>query len=464
VHKYYFLLIADNAIFTSKKKMKITLSALFKKSTKAMKKIYIFLLILLSFFNVANSQENILLFDYDEVYPMTSSWADMMEPYLNPAQDAVNNSRVVGLFVHNAQWSEIEIKSDDSELDGRYYNSVELKVFIPSNMPDGKVSISCKGLGASRESRRRYDTYEFTPPVKGQWFKLEHSFICAYPIGLVQIGYRRSEVPNPVEDIAYFDDLIFHKTTSTDICLYRESFCIVYPEDENADFIGNPSMRAGNWVGNIDLTSAGSIRLVKYPNTTSHVLQITTGSADIVIPAISNLDGFDNLRVVFDTRWIADETKRDAFNSASADSKTPGVTAKIGAGSWANISTQPFTDTWQTQSIVISPESAQNISLQLGKGNSAFNFEIDNVMVMGTKKTSGIQQVISERLKLYPNPVKDKLFAPEDVDKLEITSLQGTVLISSFGNSVSVSDLSNGFYLVRTYKNGKVYVDKILKY
>lgn len=428
-----------------------------------MKKKYIYLLILLNFFNFANSQENILLFDYDEVYPMTSSWADMMEPYLNPAPDAVNNSRVVGLFVHNIQWSDIEIRTDDSSLDGRFYNSVELKVFIPSNAPDGKVSISCKGLGTSRESRRRYDTYEFTPPVKGQWFKLEHSFKCAYPIGLVQIGYRRSEVPNPVEDIAYFDDLIFHKTTSNDICLYRESFCIVYPEDENANFIGNPSMRAGNWVGNIDLTSTGSIRLVKYPNTTSHVMQITPTSADIVIPGISNLDGYDNLRVVFDTRWIVDESKRDAFNSAPAYSKTPGVKAKIGNGSWTNVSTQPVTDAWQTQSIVISPESAQNISLQFGKGNSTFNFEIDNIMIMGTKKTSRIQHVFSEVMKLYPNPVKAKLFAPEGVDKMEILSLQGTLLVSSFGNSVPVSELSNGFYLVKSYKNGKVYVDKILK-
>lgn len=428
-----------------------------------MKNKYLFLFFSLCIVSALYPQEKILLFDYDEVYPTTSSWADMMEPYLNPAPDGVNGSQIVGLFVHNAQWSEIEINADDLDLDGRYYNTVELKVFIPSNMPDGKVSITCKGLGASRESRRRYDTYEFTPPVKGQWFVIEHSFFCAYQIGLVQIGYRRREVPDPVEDIAYFDDLTFYKTTSAGICLYRESFCIVYPEDENADFIGNPSARTGNWVGNVDLTSTGSIKLVKYPNTTSHVLQMTPTSANLVFSGITNLEEYDNLRVVFDTRWVVDETKRDAFNSASTDTKTPEIKAKIDNGAWTNVTTQPFTDSWQTQSLVVSSEGAQSIDLQLGKGNCLYNFEIDNVMIFGTKKVSAVPAVFSQGMKLYPNPVKTKLFAPEVVDKIEIVSLQGTLLLSSFGNSVSVSDLSNGLYLVKSYVNGSVYVNKVLK-
>ena len=61
-----------------------------------MNKKYLIQLFLLCFFSVAHSQEKILLFDYDEVYPMTSSWADMMEPALNPAQDAVNKLLAAG--------------------------------------------------------------------------------------------------------------------------------------------------------------------------------------------------------------------------------------------------------------------------------------------------------------------------------------------------------------------------------
>ncbi|MDP4240019.1 MAG: T9SS type A sorting domain-containing protein [Bacteroidota bacterium] len=428
-----------------------------------MKNKYIFLLLLQCIFSIAYSQEKILLFDYDEVYPQTSSWADMMQPELNPAPDDVNNSQLVGLFVHNAQWSEIEINSDELGLDARYYNTVELKAFIPSNMPDGKVHITCKGLGTSRESRRRYDTYEIAPPVKGKWFNIQHSFYGAYPIGLVQIGYRRSEVPNPSEDIAYFDDLSFHKTTSTDICLYRESFCIVYPENENADFIGNPSQRAGNWVGNVDLTSTGNIVLVKYPNTNSHVMQMLTTGADIVFPGITNLDGYENLRVVFDTRWKVDETKRAAFNNATPETKSPGIKVKSGNESWTNLATQPFSDTWQTQSITIAPSGAQNVSLSFGKGNSNFDFEIDNVMIFGTPKTSGLNDLSAIDLKFYPNPVKEVLYTSQDVERMEILNLQGQLMVSRTGHSISMSNLTSGLYFVKVYKGGKVFVSKILK-
>lgn len=424
---------------------------------------YIFLIFTLCVFSFANSQDRMLLFDYDEVYPMTSTWADSMEPAANPAPNAVNNSQICGLFIHNAQWSEIEIRVEDVVMDARYYNTVELKAFIPINMPDGKVHITSKGLGSSRESRRRYDTYEITPPVKGEWFKIEHSFLGAYPIGLVQIGYRRSEVPDKVEDIAYFDDLIFRKTTSSDICLYRESFCIVYPENENADFIGNPSFRAGNWVGNVDLTSTGSIRLVKYPDTNSHVMQFTSTDADIVFPGISNLDGYDNLRIVFDTRWVVDESKRATFNAAANIAKTPEVKAKLGSGNWNTLSTQPITDAWQTQSIAISPESVQNLSLQFGKGSAEFDFEIDNVMIMGTNKASGVQQVSAENVKLYPNPVTDRLYADEDVSRLEILNLQGDLILSVDGNSIQVDTLHSGLYIAKIHKNGKIFTSKILK-
>ena len=428
-----------------------------------MKNKYIFLLLLQCISTITYSQIKTLIFDYDEVYPQTSSWADIMQPELNPAPDEINNSQLVGLFVHTAQWSEIEINSDELALDARYYNTVELKAFIPSNMPDGKVHITCKGLGTSRESRRRYDTYEITPPVKGKWFKIQHSFYGAYPIGLVQIGYRRSEVPNPSEDIAYFDDLTFSKTTSNDICLYRESFCIVYPENENADFIANPSQRAGNWVGNVDLTSTGNIVLVKYPNTNSHVMQMLTTGADIVFPGITNLSGYENLRVVFDTRWKVDETKRAAFINATSETKSPGLKVRSGSGAWTNVATQPFTDTWQTQSIVVAPSGAQSISLSLGKGNSNFDFEIDNVMIFGTIKTSGTDDLSAENVKFYPNPVKEILYTSQDVQKIEILNLQGELIASRTGCSISMSNMTNGLYFVRAFKGGKAYLSKILK-
>ncbi|HEY6913324.1 MAG TPA: T9SS type A sorting domain-containing protein, partial [Paludibacter sp.] len=145
------------------------------------------------------------------------------------------------------------------------------------------------------------------------------------------------------------------------------------------------------------------------------------------------------------------------------ESKSPSVKAKIGNGSWINVSVQPFTDTWQTQSVVISPDAAQNLSLQIGRGSSTFDFEVDNVMIIGTKKTSAVKDVSAEALKLYPNPVKDILYAPKGVERIEILSLQGSTLISAVGNKVSLSELSKGIYIVRSFINGSSYVNKVVK-
>lgn len=425
---------------------------------------YLFLLLLPCFGMQVSSQESILLFDYDEVYPMTSSWADLMEPIANPAPDEVNDSRVAGLFIHNAQWSEIEIITDGLDLNARYYNKIGLKAFIPSNMPDGKVHITCKGHGNTRESRRRYDTFEITPPVKGSWFNIEHSFYGAYPIGMVQIGYRRSQVPDPVEDIAYFDELSFQRTKETSICLYRESFCIVYPENENANYIGNPSGRSGNWVGNVDLTSTGNIQLVKYPNTNSHVMRLTPTSADIVIPGITNLEEYVNLRLVFDARWVVDESKRDVFNTAQTDQKSPGIKVKLGNGAWNSLVTNALTDNWQTGLFHISPENVESISLSFGKGNCAFDFEIDNIMIFGTpKNVSGVDSTPEQKVNLYPNPVADKLYADRETDKMEVFSLDGSMVASETANTVSMRHLPKGVYLVKLHANGEIFVCKVVK-
>jgi len=83
---------------------------------------------------------------------------------------------------------------------------------------------------------------------------------------------------------------------------------------------------------------------------------------------------------------------------------------------------------------------------------------------MGTVKgASAVQNVSSPGIKLYPNPVKDQLSAPQCVDKMEVLSLEGNLLISSVGNSVSLSTLSKGIYMVRSFTNGSCSINKIIK-
>jgi hypothetical protein len=74
-----------------------------------------------------------------------------------------------------------------------------------------------------------------------------------------------------------------------------------------------------------------------------------------------------------------------------------------------------------------------------------------------------VKDVSAEALKLYPNPVKDILYAPKGVERIEILSLQGSTLISAVGNKVSLSELSKGIYIVRSFINGSSYVNKVVK-
>jgi len=55
------------------------------------------------------------------------------------------------------------------------------------------------------------------------------------------------------------------------------------------------------------------------------------------------------------------------------------------------------------------------------------------------------------------------LHAPQDIDKIEVSSLQGDLLISSVGNTVSLSSLSKGIYIVRSFEKGNSHVNKVVK-
>ncbi|MFT3751715.1 MAG: T9SS type A sorting domain-containing protein [Paludibacter sp.] len=66
-------------------------------------------------------------------------------------------------------------------------------------------------------------------------------------------------------------------------------------------------------------------------------------------------------------------------------------------------------------------------------------------------------------MKLFPNPVKDQLYAEECVSRLEILNLQGVLLLSSVGNTITMAGLPQGMYMVRVSKNGNTYTSKVLK-
>ena len=85
-----------------------------------------------------------------------------------------------------------------------------------------------------------------------------------------------------------------------------------------------------------------------------------------------------------------------------------------------------------------------------------------------TRETdTGINEIKSAEIKIYPNPVKNELFIKSDlqIKKVEIYSLTGDLLQneSNFNGKISVSKLLKGVYIVKIYIDKGLVVRKIVK-
>ena len=80
------------------------------------------------------------------------------------------------------------------------------------------------------------------------------------------------------------------------------------------------------------------------------------------------------------------------------------------------------------------------------------------------KESVGIEEVDSEELSIYPNPVRDILNINAEVSKVEIFAVNGQQLLTSQSNSINISNLPAGMYFVRAQLlNGKVAISKFVK-
>lgn len=81
----------------------------------------------------------------------------------------------------------------------------------------------------------------------------------------------------------------------------------------------------------------------------------------------------------------------------------------------------------------------------------------------------GIKEIESNNLKIYPNPVKDKITISNsaDIEKIELYDLIGQkIFTNSFLTNKITIDLTNyksGVYLLKIFSEGKVYANKIIK-
>jgi len=73
-----------------------------------------------------------------------------------------------------------------------------------------------------------------------------------------------------------------------------------------------------------------------------------------------------------------------------------------------------------------------------------------------------IKNTTIESLNIYPNPASDILFVSQDVDEIAIFDVTGKLVLKEFNNnSINISALNSGLYIVKTISEGKNYEHKI---
>jgi hypothetical protein len=75
----------------------------------------------------------------------------------------------------------------------------------------------------------------------------------------------------------------------------------------------------------------------------------------------------------------------------------------------------------------------------------------------------GVNDVANDIIEIYPNPVKDKIYTTQEIDKAQIFTLGGNVVTEvSNTNEIDVNDLPNGIYLLHVSIDNQEIVKKII--
>ena len=124
-------------------------------------------------------------------------------------------------------------------------------------------------------------------------------------------------------------------------------------------------------------------------------------------------------------------------------------------------------DVWKTGAFSFTvPTGITNVRLLMFKGNGNKPLNVDNVSVDQSLSTNDFEQF---QFNTYPNPVRDilNISANIKIDKVELFDILGkrvkVVEFKAQDNRVSFSELSSGVYILKTYIQGNVGTQKVIK-
>lgn len=385
-----------------------------------MKKITLLFLALTGMLNVANAQD-ITVFNFNGIAPLTTGWGDSFASVANPVSDGVNLSTNVGEYIHSNQWASRTIEG--LSINARYYTSYQFKVYSPVA---GSLYISLKNATGGEMKGKSH-----TLAVTAGWTTITEPVVAGQIITAISIAFNSADVPAVPAVKVYLDDLTFIKTANTTgIVLYNENFTAA---DEWNNWTGAPTLKAGKYNGGIDFVTVGNapITLAQQWNDNAHMLKMVPTDAAVTISNIS-VTGYNNL----------------ALSVALA--ATPNIEASADGGAWT-----PLTFSAGTATL---PTATNTISLRLNPDASADVF-LDNLKITGTAVSLGTNsnQLSDNSIKVYPNP-----FASEF--KVDATNSEGPLQVSVFdvlGRKVATAKSSSNQLSMGSSLNSGMYVVKV---
>jgi hypothetical protein len=433
-----------------------------------MKKRFLQLATLLAFSLGTVAAQDITVFNFDGISPTgISSWADTFTSFANPVVDGLNSSTNVGIYTHKGAWSEVKMNTD---VDPRIYSSYEVKAYTPVA---GRIQIACfDATGA------QLDWYLVNTTAGTGWVKYTRNLVLGKRIKSVMVSFQRDFNPSatPENNVCYFDDFVFLKSTSTYLNAYVEPFKVTGTNDWDS-WTGAPSTKA--WSGGAAITTVldSTVSIQNWNGTANNQnIKFMLGVAPAI--TISNIDvnGFDTLKVVVDTQWPMASGEVAAFNNINIDDskKAPIFDVKVGTGDWIRqITSKPNANgSWGTQTFILKDNlglainNVSSINLRISRAEQISYF-IDNLKIIGRAHVAGtptdLNKSLLTNISVYPNPASDYIVA-KGAKSVSIFTLEGKQVLSVQNQErIDISSLKYGVFVVKINNGSQTTVSKLIK-
>lgn len=97
------------------------------------------------------------------------------------------------------------------------------------------------------------------------------------------------------------------------------------------------------------------------------------------------------------------------------------------------------------------------------KNSYTFNAVGSHILYAYFGKPSGVENKITDMVKIYPNPAKNSISINGDYNNLEMYNSVGKlVLSSSYNNNIDITTLSNGVYIIKVSGDNGTQVERIV--